>query len=201
MIKIKELTWEKWLFGGILSATLISFWYFEESLLIRVLVIILAVIGLIFALRNKQKEFVTSKFELVGLLALFLGSFAIYNALYSINLPLYIAIILILILICGLFVSLIYIDKINISLIPEALSTLVVLIGLVILEVFLSLYFLSIDPEIKSLILVIVFYLITSLIYLNIHSMLRLKKAIGYIIISLLILVVIILIIWLRLPR
>lgn len=189
------------MFLAVLIGTILGFWYFESSNLLKIIILILAFSGLIFALRNKKTQHFASKFELLSLLILYLGVFTIFNMLYIFNLPLYAAMIVILALVTALFYSTLSLDQADHFLPKEIFQSLILLLGLVILEIFLGLYFWPIDFEAKSLILVIVFYLIVSLIYLYIHSMLRLRKILGYVVVSIFILAVMMFTIYLRLPR
>lgn len=202
MANVKLITFEKILFLSVLALSILGFWYFEESILLKVLIIMLALGGLFVALKNKKDKIShASNFEFLSLLILYLGIYVIYNILYSINLPLYAAMVVVLILVTALFFSMLSLDQVDTILPKEVFRGLILLLGLVVLELFLGLYFWPIEPEAKSLILVVVFYLITSIIYLYIHSMLRLNKIRGYLIVSILILAIILLVIWLRLPK
>lgn len=200
MSKNKLITFEKILFLGVLLSSLWGFWVFEENLTLKIMAIFLATISIVLAVRNSDKQ-ASSKFELTALLILYLGIFSLYNLLYSVNLPLYLVMIVILILVVALVFSVLSLDQVYGLIKKEVSNTFILLNGLVILEVFLSLYFWPIDPEVKSLVIVLFFYLILTLIYLHIHSMLRLKRVAGYLIVSLIILISIMLISWLRLTR
>lgn len=201
MTNIKLLTFEKLLLLAVLIGSIYGFWYFEESVILRIFILMIAALGLFSAFKKTKQEHFASKFELLSLLIMYLGIFTIYNILYSINLPLYICMIIVLVLVVALLYSMLSLDNIGNLLPKEVFRGLILLLGLVILEIFLGLYFLPIDPAAKSLSLVVVFYLINSLIYLYIYSMLRLKKILGYLIVSVVILIVVFLVTWLKIPK
>lgn len=198
---LKIFTLDKILFLSILIGSIWGYWYFEESIILRILTIFIALFGLGLGYLRKNNNYSSSKLELAALLTLYLGSFTLYNLLYNINLPLYLIMLLILILVSALFYCLINIDKLNQELEKDIFWLFIILLALTALEIFLSLYFWPIGPEIKSLVIVVVFYLIINLIYLYIHNMLRLKRIIGFVLVSLLILGIVLLTTWLRMPR
>lgn len=198
---LKIFTLDKILFLSILIGSIWGYWYFEESIILRILTIFIALFGLGLGYLRKNNNYSSSKLELAALLTLYLGSFTLYNLLYNINLPLYLIMLLLLILVSALFYCLINIDKLNQELEKDIFWLFIILLALTALEIFLSLYFWPIGPEIKSLVIVVVFYLIINLIYLYIHNMLRLKRIIGFVLVSLLILGIVLLTTWLRMPR
>lgn len=199
---VRKFIIEKILLLGILITSVWGFWYFEESLTLRILVVILSLTALFlgFSKAPSEREF-SSKRELLMLLILYLGLFSLYNFLYSVNIPIYLVMIAVLGLVSILFFSLLSLDKIDSLMEKEVFHLLIALMGLVTLEVFLALYFWPINPETKSLIIVVIFYLITSLIYLYVHSMLRLRRIVGFLIVSLLILGIILIFTWLGLSK
>lgn len=196
-MKTRLHIYEKFLFSIFLGLTIFGFWYFEEDIYLKILTIFLGLISLylIFKQENEKPHF-ASRLQFPALLVLYFGFFDLYNFLYSINLPLYMVMIIILILTSGLFFVVVTIDKASGLVSREVLPAYVATIGLVILEVFLSLYFWPIAPEVKSFIIIIVFYLILSLVYLHIHNMLRLKKVIGFLIASFIVLAIVLVISW-----
>ena len=201
MTNRKLFIYEKILFLAILMITLYGFWYFEENYTLKLMAVVLSVIGIYAALRKKKQEQPTSKFELTSLLILYLGIFGLYNLLYSINLPLYAVMLAAFFLVIALVFSVLSLDEVF-ELLPKTIfQTLILLLGLVTLELFLTLYFWPIDPEAKSLIIVVFFYLITSLIYLYVHNMLRLKRIAGYVIVSLVVIALIIVTYWIKIIR
>jgi hypothetical protein len=96
-------------------------------------------------------------------------------------------------MVTGLFYGLISLDRLDTLVAKPIFHLLIILVGLIVVEIFLALSFWPIDPQAKSLIIVVIFYLFTSLIYLYIHSVLKLKRVIGYLASSLLIIGLIIL--------
>lgn len=198
----KLYIFEKALFIIVLGFCLWGFWYFEESFLLRVLALILVLASSYLVIKKSPTEIVLpNKLELGALTILYLGTYTMYNFLYGINLPLYIVMLVVLILVMALCYSLLTLDQFDTVLGKEIFRTFVVLMGVVTLEIFLCLYFWPIGPEIKSLIIVVVFYLMMSLIYLYIHGMLRLKRIVGYLVVCFLILGILLVNIWLQLAR
>jgi len=198
----KLYIFEKFLLLAILFGTIWGFWFFEESLILRIIILIFAFVGVILAFTKEKKEpQLFSRRELLMLLILYLGLLTLYNLLYGLNIPLYLIMIAILALVSVLLFSLLSLDKIDTLMGKAIFQVFIVLMGLIILEVFLTLYFWPIDPESKSLIIVVVFYMIISLIYLYVHSMLRLRRIAGYLIASFLVLGILLFIIWWRLKR
>jgi hypothetical protein len=190
---------EKILLITVLFLTVAGFWYFEESLFLKILSIVFALGGmwLVFRKTNETSK-LTSQRELLVLFILYLGFLSFYNLLYGMNLPLYVILLGILILTAVVFYSLFGLDDFKNLLGKEVFHVLVALLGIVVLELFLSLYFWPVAPETKSLVIVVILYLIMSLVYLHIHSMLRLKRVAGYLVVSFLILGAILLITWLE---
>lgn len=198
----KLYIFEKALFIIVLGFCLWGFWYFEESFLLRVIAVVLVVASSYLVIKKKPTEIVLpNKLELGALTILYLGTYTLYNLLYGLNLPLYIIMLSVLILVMALCYSLLTLDQFDTVLGKEIFRTFVVLMGVVTLEIFLCLYFWPIGPEIKSLIIVVVFYLMMSLIYLYIHGMLRLKRIVGYLVVCFLILGILLVNIWLQIAR
>ena len=198
----KLYIFEKALFIIVLGFCLWGFWYFEESLMLRIISVVLVLISSYLVVKKSPTEIVLpNKLELGALTILYLGTFTMYNFLYGINLPLYIVMIVVLVLVMALCYSLLTLDQFDTVLGKEIFRTFVVLMGVVTLEIFLCLYFWPIGPEIKSLIIVVVFYLMMSLIYLYIHGMLRLKRIAGYLVVCFIILGILLVNIWLQIAR
>lgn len=202
MTKNKLFIFEKLLFTGVLVGTLLGFWYFESSMLIKISATVLVLIGLIISLKKGQNQsnLLNSRFEMLSLLSVYLGVFTLYNLIYSINFPIYIVMVMILILVTMTAFTTLAMDKVDESLNKEIFYSFILLMGLIVTEVFLSLYFWPINVEIKSLILVVVFYQIMTLIYLYVRSMLRLNKIIGFLIVNFLILAIVFWGLWPKLP-
>jgi len=200
MIKSQWLISAKLILVAILAATLVGFWYFETSIILKILALILSGAGLVVAFsRVPEKPPLSSRRELLILFVLYLGLFSLYNLLYGLSIPLYLVMLAVLALVAGLFFGLLTLDRLESLISPPLFWVFVVLVGLVILETFLSLSFWPVDPKIKSLIIVVIFYLIENLIYLYTHNVLKLKRIIGFLTAGFLILGLTILIIWLGL--
>lgn len=193
--------YENYLIIGALIGVLVGFWYVEELSAIKIFAIILAIIALILAFWPKKNKTLSSQYEFLGILVIYLGIYSSYSLLYTINLPLYIAMLMVFITVVLVVLSIFSLEKINTLISKEITSSLVVLFGLIILEVFLALYFLSIDPLFKTLFITVIYYFLTNLVYLYVNSMLRLKRIIGYLVISIIILAAIFGITWMSLPR
>ncbi len=199
-MKLQWSIWSKVILIAILAATLVGFWYFENSLLFKISVVILAASGLLVAcLKKIDRPPLKSPHEFIILLALYLGIFTLYNLLYGLSIPLYLVMIAILGLVSGLFFGLLILDRLDTIINPPLFWVFIILVGLVILEIFLSLSFWPIDPKVKSLMIVVIFYLLMNLIYLFSHNMLKLKRILGIMIVSILILSLMILSIWMSL--
>lgn len=196
-MKIHLYVFEKILFSLLVGLVISGFWYFEENIFLKILALFLGLISLYLIFKKEEeKPHFASRLQFPALLVLYYGFFDLYNFLYSVNLPLYMVMIIILLLVSGLFFVVVTIDKAS-GLIPrDVLPVFVVAIGLVILEVFLTLYFWPIAPEVKSFIIIIIFYLILALIYLHIHNMLRLKRILGYLVASFVVLAIVLVLSW-----
>lgn len=193
----KKLLIEKTLLLGLLLTSIFGFWYFESSLILRSMVILMSVLGLgLSFFRHSEKPQLASQREFLILLILFLGLFGLYNAAYGLAIPLYLIMIATLVLVWILFYTLLILDRLDTLIEKPVFLVLTAAIGLIVLEIFISLSYWPIDPKAKSLIIVVIFYLVTSLIYLYMHNVLRLKRIVGYLIICGLILAVLILLIW-----
>ena len=92
MNKAKLFILEKLCFSGILVGTILGFWYFESSGLIKSLALILAVIGLFLVMKRKAAQY-----DLASLLVVYFGVFTFYNLIYVVNFPIYIVMVMILI--------------------------------------------------------------------------------------------------------
>lgn len=151
---------EKILLGLLLLGSLFGYWYFEGTLILRIIVLLLSVYAfyLVFSKKPKSDQF-ASRQELVVLLILYLGILTLYNLLYGLNVPLYFIMAVILVLTSLLFFSIFSLDGLDSILGKSVFQALIILMGIIVLQVFLSLYFLPVDPTIKTLILVVVFYL------------------------------------------
>lgn len=189
MKNTKFLIFEKILLGLLLATSVVGFWYFEPSLTLRIIALFLAVISFAIAFFIPgQKTPIFSSRELVILLVLYFSLLTLYNLLYGLNISLYMIMLAVLIMVCLSFFVLLTLDGINNLLGKPVFNLFIILVGLAVLEIFLGLSFWPIDPKFKSLIIIVIFYLITNLVYLFSHSMLKLNKIVGYLIVSILIL-------------
>jgi len=193
MVK-KLLLLEKVILLVLIGVTLYGFFYFENSLVLKYIVTIVAAIGLFFAFRKQpEKAALASNREFIFLLVLYLGNYSLYNLKYGMSIPTHIIMLAVFVMVTGLFYGLISLDRLDTLVAKPIFHLLIILVGLIVVEIFLALSFWPIDPQAKSLIIVVIFYLFTSLIYLYIHSVLKLKRVIGYLASSLLIIGLIIL--------
>lgn len=196
-MKIHLYVFEKILFSLLVGLVISGFWYFEENIILKILALFLGLISLYLIFKKEEeKPHFASRLQFPALLVLYYGFFDLYNFLYSVNLPLYMVMIIILLLVSGLFFVVVTIDKASGLISRDVLPVFVVAIGLVILEIFLTLYFWPIAPEVKSFIIIIIFYLILALIYLHIHNMLRLKRILGYLVASFVVLAIVLVLSW-----
>ena len=163
----------------ILGSEIFGFFYFENSIILLMLVILLGLVGLWQLRRNP---------EILAMLMLYLGLDDFYNVRYGLAVPM--ATILIAVFFLALFLTylLMRIYKYEEILEKSTSSTYLLTSGLVVLEIFLAMSLWPVDPKTKSLVIVIVFYLMNKLIYLNINRVLNLKRASGFIIVSIIIL-------------
>lgn len=199
MANRKILIAEKFFLFLLLGGSIWGFWYFEPSLFLKILVVGLALVGMIWAFfKRSDKPQLASQREFLILLTLYLGLFSLYNLLYGLSIPLYLIMIAVLILTGGLFYGLLVLDSLNILMEKPIFQLLTVTIGLAVLEVFLSLSFWPIDPKIKTMVIVVIFYLLTSLIYLYIHNVLKLKRVLGYVLICVIVLAILFIVTWLK---
>lgn len=170
-----------WQFLAIFTLVLVilGFFYFEASIFLRVMVIVLGAVGLMT---------IRSTSEILTLLILYLGLYDLYNIRYGLAVPLSV-----IILVVFGFTLLVFLLWANFRKIPHSLDKnlqrlYLVTTGLVVMEVFLTMSFWPVDPKIKSLVIVTIFYIISRVFYLYVNNMLHLKKVMAFIAISLLIL-------------
>ena len=179
MKAIDSLNFAKFISFVILGLIIAGFFYFETSTILRSLVILLGLVGLWQLSRNP---------EILGVLLLYLGLYDFYNIRYGLAVPTAV----ILIGVFGLSIFLVYLlTKIyNLGEILEKNIILVYLLtaGLIVLEIFLAMSLWPVDPKTKALVIVIVFYLSMRLVYLNAHRVLSLKRAGGFVLVSILVL-------------
>lgn len=184
---ISSLNFAKFITFVVLGLVIFGFFYFETSTILRILVILLGLIGL----------WQMSKLpEILVMLLLYLGLYDFYNVRYGLAVPMAV----ILISVFGLAIFLDYFLG-KIYKFEEVLEKNIFLVylfttGLIILEIFMAMSLWPVDPKTKALVIVIVFYLCSRLIYLNVHRVLNLKRAGGFVLVSLLILASVIALGW-----
>lgn len=171
----------------LLSGVILAFFYFETSLFLKILVVLLGLTSL-FSLSAAPEIIIT--------LILYLGLYVLYNVRYGLAVPL----ALIMILVFGLTILVFYLEyRYRKTVVADKTQELqeatrnIVLVyllttGLVVLEIFLAMSFWPVDPKIKSLVITVIFCLICRIFYLYINSVLNLKKIVVFILISILIL-------------
>jgi hypothetical protein len=195
--KNRLLVLEKFILLILLLGFIIGFWFFELALTLRILVIFLAIFGASSAFFVKTSKTLQSPREFLILLILYLGILNLYNLLYGLGLPTPVAMLAILLLSSILTYCLVSLDDLQSLISRPVINLFIALTGLINLEIFLTLSFWPIDPQAKSLIIVIFFYLIISLFYLYAHNVLRLKRIMGFLIASIVLLGLLVLVTWL----
>lgn len=161
----------------------------------------MAVIAFGLIIVKTKSNYSTNKSELGIILSIFLGILSLYNLLYNLNVPLFLAITAVFILsafLCHIFITWEIDEKNELK---DTFLFFAVLNALIILEIFLSLYFWPVSPEIKSLIIAVIFYLASNLIYLYIHNVLHLKRTVGFISVSFILVGIILLTVWYKLSH
>lgn len=172
------------------------FYYFEESLLLKNLVILFIFVVIGSILFSQKKESLFKKSELAILLIIYLFSLNCFYLIYYLNFPLAVAMVILIIAVIILINYAFFKTYELLSNYDYWLLTLIV--TLILLESFLSLYFWPLSPEIKSLIMTIIFYLLSNIIYLYANNMLNLNKTRNYILICFFIIIFIMLLSWLK---
>lgn len=171
----------------ILGLEIAGFFYFEPSILLRILVILLGLIG-IWQLNRLPETLI--------LTMLYLGLYDFYNIRYGLAIPMALILLGVLALTIFLFYLQSRIHKYEESTNNDILLVYLFTLSLVVLEIFLTMSLWPVDPKTKSLVIVIIYYLASRLISLNIYRVLSLKRAFGFLLVSLLILGVVITLSW-----
>lgn len=159
---------------ALLVLATVGFFFFESSLTIRILVLLLGLIGLIQI--KKIPEF-------LALINLYLSLYVLYNIRYGLAVPMSIILVVVIILAIFLF----YVNfqlKEGQSLPKERLWVYLSVIGLLTLEVFLTMSFWPFDPKTKTLTVVICFYIFSRAVYFQANNMLSLKRISGILVVS-----------------
>lgn len=157
---------------------LLILFYFDSSVILRGLSIGLIIIGLISINRNP---------EIIVLSLIYFVSYDLYNLRYGLAMPL--AIEMVIIWILTIFLGYFYLRQLKSLIFPNRnyLFSYMLVWSLVILEIFLIMSFWPVDPRIKAFMIAIPFFLIGKTFYLNMHSMLSLKRMTSFLIISIII--------------
>jgi len=190
MQKILSVKFLKVILIVLLVLAIAGFFYFENSLILRIIVVILGCISL----------WQINSFDGIALLlVLYLSFYDLYNIHYWRGIPIALIIIGVFLITMLLFyaeTSFFYAEtsfsKAKEIIEKDIFKVYLLVIGLSIVEVFLAMDLWPVDPRTKSLILAVIFYLISKIIYLYANSMLSLRRIIGFVAISLLILGVIV---------
>lgn len=171
----------------ILAIVISGVFYFEVSLISRILVVLLGITSLMFFSLMP---------EIVFLVILYFGLFVLYNIRYGLAVPLSAVMVLVFGLVSFLFYAQLKTSgrfkKLNRDFIWLYLLTN----GLIVLEFFLAMSFWPVDPKTKSFVIVVIYYLISKIFYLYIDSVLNLKKVLVFVLISFLILAAILIFNW-----
>lgn len=178
MKKIFEPTGLKIISAAILILAIYGFFYFETSLIIRILVIFLGLLGL-----SQIAKFS----ELLIIFALYLSLDVLYNIRYGLAVPMSFILIAVLVISVLLF----YINlrlKEGVSFRKDALIVYLAVVSLVLVEIFLAMSFWPVDPKTKALTITIIFYCLNKTIYLYVNNVLSLKRISGVLAVSIVIL-------------
>lgn len=161
----------------IMLIALLGFFYFENSLILRILSLLLAVISL----------WQINKIELAVLFTLYLSFNDLYNVHYWRAISIATIMIFVFLISLVAFYAWARIEKQDEALAKEKFTLYHAVTGLSVVEIFLCMDLWPVDPRVKSLLIVIVFFLFFRIIYLSGQNMLSLKRISGYLIITFLI--------------
>lgn len=178
MQKILSVKFLKVILIVLLALTIAGFFYFENSLILRIIVVILGCISL---------WQINSFDEIALLLVLYLSFYDLYNIHYWRGIPIALIIIGVFLITMLLFYAQTSFSKAKEIIAKDIFKVYSLVIGLAIVELFLAMDLWPVDPRTKSLILAVIFYLISKIIYLYANSMLSLKRMMGFVVVSLLI--------------
>jgi len=168
---------------ALLALAIAGFFYFENSLILRMLVVVLGLISL---------WQINSIDEIILLLTLYLSFYDLYNIHYWRGIPIAIIILAVLLITILLFYAQTTFSKAKEIIEKDIFKVYSLVIGLSIIELFLAMDLWPVDPRTKSLVLAIIFFLISKTIYLYANSMLSFKRMVGFIVVSVLILGIIV---------
>ncbi len=178
MKKIFSIRGLKLLCFALLVASTIGFFYFEISLIIRILVIFLGLIGLIQI--NKLPE-------ILVYINLYLSLFVLYNLRYGLAVPMSMILVAVVLISTFLF----YVNfrlKEGQILVNDRLLVFLTVVGLLTVEVFLAMSFWPVDPKTKTLTIVTIFYVFSRAVYFQANNMLSLKRISGVLTVSVIVL-------------
>jgi hypothetical protein len=151
------------------------FFYFESSLMLQILSVLLIISGLFSINKNP---------EIIVLSLIYLISNDLYNLRYGLSIPL--PIIMIIIWAFTVFLGYFYLKQLKSLAFAsrDYLFSYLLVWSLAILEIFLIMSFWPIDPKTKSLIITVSFFLIGKTIYFNVNNVLSLKRISSFLIVS-----------------
>lgn len=182
-IQISSANFLKVSLVALLALAIAGFFYFENSLILRMLVVVLGLISL---------WQINSIDEIILLLTLYLSFYDLYNIHYWRGIPIAIIILAVLLITILLFYAQTTFSKAKEIIEKDIFKVYSLVIGLSIIELFLAMDLWPVDPRTKSLVLAIIFFLISKTIYLYANSMLSFKRMVGFIVVSVLILGIIV---------
>lgn len=168
---------------GLVIIAILGFFYFENSLMLRVLSVLLGIVGI---------ATIASQPEIVVFILLYLSYFDLYNIRYGLAVPLAV----VMLPVFGITVFSFYGQNFLLGFeerTKKVLNLYTVLTGLVTLEIFLTMTFWPVDPKLKTIVIIVVYYLIERIFHLYINSVLNLRKIVGFFVVSIIILAIVIL--------
>ena len=169
--------------SALLIISLVGYFYFEASLILRFAVVALGLISL---------WQISSTPEIAVLTVLYLFLYDLYNIHYGIGIPTSVMMVAVFaISYCLFFVHGVLI-KFKEGVEQKLFDIFNVVTSLVLLELFLTMGFWPVDPRTKSFVIVVTYYLISRIIYLFAKNMLSLRRALGYMVVSFIVLSLII---------
>jgi len=183
MQKILSAQFLKVILIVLLALAIAGFFYFENSIILRIIVVILGCVSL---------WQINSFDEIALLLVLYLSFYDLYNIHYWRGIPIALIIIGVFLIVMLLFYAQTFFSKAKEIIEKDIFKVYSLVIGLSIVELFLAMDLWPVDPRTKSLVLAIIFFLISKTIYLYANSMLSFKRMVGFIVVSILILGIIV---------
>ncbi|MGA2666819.1 MAG: hypothetical protein ABSE91_01855 [Patescibacteria group bacterium] len=160
----------------LLALFVISFYYFEPSTTLRILVILFGLIGLWQLVKSP---------EIASVLILYLAVYAFYNLHYGLSVPLAFLLVGLFALSIFLFFAQANLDNSKNLLEKSIFNIFAWIMGFSVLEFFLALDFLPINPLAKALAVTVSFYLFEKIFYLYANNVLNFRRTLGYIVATL----------------